>query len=384
MLELLLSEEEKMLQTMVRDFADRELKPRAAELDEKEEFSWDIWQGMVDLGLAGIGIDPSFGGSGGSHRQMAIVVQEVSKGDAASAVNLLAHRSLGMQTIYQFGSEEQKLKYIPDAVAGRKIVSWALTEPGSGSDAGSLQTSATLDNGKYYLNGSKIFITNGDIAELIVVFATQDKSLIHKGISAFVIEKGTPGLVINKQSGKLGMRGSNTVEITLKDVPVAVENRIGEERLGFRYAMEILDSSRIMVAAQCIGIAQAAFEAAIRYSQQRRSFGKAIAEHQAIQFMLADMATDIYASQVMTLHAASLKDEGVSFLEEASMAKLYASEACFRVCSKAVQIHGGYGYFKESAVERYFRDARVTSIYEGTSEIQRIVIARKMLDKFKV
>ncbi len=381
--DLLLTEEEKMLQAAVRDFAERELKPRAREMDDKEEFSWEVWHGMIGLGLAGIGIDPAFGGSGGTHRQMVIAIQEISRGDAASAVSLLAHRSLGLQTIYQFGNEEQKSRYIPGAVQGKKIVAWALTEPGSGSDAAAMQTTATLKNGAYHLNGSKIFITNGDIADAVVVFAAQDKSLRHRGISAFVVDKGAPGFEVHKQRGKMGMRASNTVEMTFQDTPVPVENRLGEEGLGFRYAMEILDSSRIVIAAQCIGIAQAAFEAAVRYSQQRRSFGKVIAEHQAIQFMLADMATDIYASQTMTLHAATLKDRGLPFLEEASMAKLYASEACFRVCSKALQIHGGYGYFKEADVERYFRDSRVTSIYEGTSEIQRIVIARHILEQFK-
>ena len=384
MVNMLLTEEERMLQATVREFADAELMPRAREMDEKEEFSWDVWRGMVGLGLAGIGVDPAFGGSGGTHRQMVIAIEEISRGDAASAVNLLAHRSLGMETVYQFGNEEQKYKYVPGAVEGSKVLAWALTEPGSGSDAAGLQTTAVLKNGNYYLNGGKIFITNGDVADATVVFATVDKSLGHRGVSAYVVDRGTPGFQVNKQSGKMGMRASNTVEMLFRDAVVPEENRLGEETKGFRYAMAILDSSRIVIAAQCIGIARAAFEEAVRYSQQRRTFGKAIAEHQAIQFMLADMATDIYASQTMTLHAATLKDQGLPFLAAASMAKLYASEACFRVCSNALQIHGGYGYFKESNVERYFRDSRVTSIYEGTSEVQRIVIARQMLDQFKL
>ena len=384
MVDLLLTEEERMLQTAVREFAERELKPRAREMDEKEAFSPEVWRGMTGLGLAGIGIDPAFGGSGGTHRQMVVAIQEVSRGDAASAVNLLAHRSLGLETINQFGSEEQKSRYIPGAVDGSKIIAWALTEPGSGSDAAALQTTASERNGAFLLNGSKIFITNGDLAHATIVFATVDRALRHRGVTAFIVDGDSDGFQVNKQQGKMGMRGSNTVEMTFEDVEVPRENLLGEVGKGFSYAMQILDSSRIVIAAQCIGIAMAAFESAVTYAQQRRTFGKAIAEHQAIQFMLADMATDVYASQTMTMHAATLKDRGEPYLDAASMAKLYASEACFRVCSKAVQIHGGYGYFKESDVERYFRDARVTSIYEGTSEVQRIVIARQMMQKFQL
>ena len=384
MVELLLTEEERMLQAAVREFADRELRPRAREMDEKEESSPEVWRGMTGLGLAGIGVDPAFGGSGGTHRQMVIAIQEVSRGDAASAVNLLAHRSLGLETINQFGSEEQKSKYLPGAVDGSKVLAWALTEPGSGSDAAALQTTASERNGGFALNGSKIFITNGDVAYATIVFATVDRGLGHRGVTAFIVDGDSDGFQVNKQHGKMGMRGSNTVEMTFENVPVPRENLLGEVGKGFGYAMQILDSSRIVIAAQCIGIAMAAFESAVEYAQQRRTFGKAISEHQGIQFMLADMATDIYACQTMTMHAATLKDQGEPYLEAASMAKLYASEACFRVCSQALQIHGGYGYFKESDVERYFRDSRVTSIYEGTSEVQRIVIARQMLRKFQL
>lgn len=384
MVDLLLTEEERMLLAAVREFADKELKPRAREMDENEEFLPEVWRGMTGLGLAGIGVDPAFGGSGGTHRQMVIAIQEVSRGDAASAVNLLAHRSLGLETINQFGSEEQKSRYIPGAVDGSKIIAWALTEPGSGSDAAALQTTASERDGAFVLNGSKIFITNGDVAHATVLFATVDRSMGHRGVTAFIVDGDSEGFQVTKQHGKMGMRASNTVEMTLEDVVVPRENLLGEVGKGFRYAMQILDSSRIVIAAQCIGIAMAAFESAVEYAQQRRTFGKPIAEHQGIQFMLADMATDIYACQTMTMHAATLKDRGEPYLEAASMAKLYASEACFRVCSQAVQIHGGYGYFKESDVERYFRDSRVTSIYEGTSEVQRIVIARQMLRKFQV
>ena len=384
MTDLMLNEEERMLQAMVREFASRELAPRARELDEKEEFSWENWKGMAALGLTGIGIDPAYGGSGGGYRQMVIAEEEVAHGDAGVSVTLVAHLSLGTSTIYRYGNEEQKLKYVPPLARGDKLAAWALSEPGGGSDATAMQTTATLRDGVYYLNGSKIFITNADVADYLVVFATQDRDLGSRGISAFILEKGTPGFQAHKQHGKMGMRGSSTAEMVFQDAPVPRSNLLGEQGRGFRYAMEILDSSRIIIAAQCVGIAQAAFEAAVRYAQQRRSFGRPIAEHQAIQFMLADMAADIYASRVATFHAATLKDRDLSFINEASMAKLLASEMAVRVTSSALQVYGGYGYFKDAAVERYFRDARVTTIYEGTSEVQRLIIARQTLAQYQL
>lgn len=379
MTDLMLNEEERMLQATVRDFADRELAPRAREIDEREEFSWDAWRGMAALGLTGIGVDPGLGGSGGGYRQMAIAEEEVARGDAAASVSLVAHMSLATQTIYQFGDEEQKLRFIPAMARGEAIGAWALTEPGGGSDAAALQTTAELRDSTYYLNGSKIFITNGDLARFLVVFATQDRSLRSRGISAFVVNEGADGFRANNQHGKMGMRGSPTCELVFQNTPVPQSDRLGEEGRGFNHAMDILDSSRIIIAAQCVGIAQAAFEASLRYTQQREAFGRPIAQHQAIQFMLADMATEIYAARVSSMHAATLKDNGLPYVNEASMAKLYASEVAVRVTSNAVQVHGGYGYFKESPVERYFRDARVTTIYEGTSEVQRLVIARQIL-----
>ncbi len=384
MTDLLLTEEERMLQATVRRFADRELAPRARELDEREEFSWQVWKGMAALGLPGIGVDPALGGSGGGYRQMAIAEEEVARGDASASVTLVAHMSLGVQTIYQFGSEEQKSRYVPSLAGGEGIAAWALTEPGGGSDAAALRTTATLEDGLYRLNGSKTFITNADVARAIVLFATLDRSQGSRGIAAFIVDTDAPGLTVHKQHGKMGMRGSTTTEVTLEDVRVPAENLIGEEGRGFRYAMDILDSSRIVIAAQCVGIAQAALEAALSYAQQRQSFGRPIAQHQAIQFMLADMATDVYASRVATMHAATLKDNAMPYINEASMAKLLASEAAVRVTSNALQVHGGYGYFKESPVERYFRDARVTTIYEGTSEVQRLIIARQILAQYKV
>ena len=377
--DLLLTEEERMLQAAVREFADRELAPHARELDEREEFSWEGWKGMAALGLTGIGIDTVYGGSGGGYRQMVVAEEEVARGDAGASVTLVAHTSLGTSTIYQYSDEEQKMRFVPSLARGEKLAAWALTEPGSGSDAAALQTTATLRNGSYYLNGSKIFITNGDVAENIVVFATQDPSQGSRGISAFILEKGTPGFQAYKQHGKMGMRSSSTTELVFQDAVVPEDNRLGEEGRGFRYAMEILDSSRIVIAAQCVGIAQAALEAALKYSQQRQSFGRPIAQHQAVQFMLADMAAEIYASRAATMQAATLKDNGLPFVNEASMAKLMASEMAVRVTSNALQVYGGYGYFKDSPVERLFRDARVTTIYEGTSEVQRLIIARQLL-----
>ena len=313
---------------------------------------------------------------------MAIAQEELARGDAAASLTFVAHTSLGTQTIHRYGNEEQKLRFVPPLAKGAALASWALTEPECGSDAAALQTTATLRDGACYLNGSKIFITNGDIAEYIVVFATQDRGLGTRGISAFVVEKDTPGFQSRKQHGKMGMRASSTTELVFQDALVPQSNLLGQEGKGFNYAMEILDSSRIIIAAQCVGIAQAALEAAARYAQQRRSFGKSIAEHQGIQFMLADMASEIYASRVATMHAATLKDNNLPFINEASMAKLLASEMAVRVTSNALQVYGGYGYFKEAPVERLFRDARATTIYEGTSEVQRLIIARQVLAQY--
>jgi alkylation response protein AidB-like acyl-CoA dehydrogenase len=381
--DLILNEEEQMLQTMVRDFADRELIPRAKEVDEKQEFSWENWRGMADLGLTGVGIDTEYGGSGAAgYRKVAIVAEEVARGDAGASVSVLAHLSLGINTIYRFGNEEQKKRLVPSLASGTGIAAWALTEPGGGSDAAALQTTATERDGMYFLNGTKMFITNASVAESIVVFATQDRSLGYKGISAFVVNRDSPGLTVNPLHGKMGMRSSTTDEIVFQDTPVPMENRLGEEGRGFNYAMEILDSSRIIIAAQCVGIGQSALEAAVRYAQQRETFGKPIAQHQAIQFMLAEMATAVYGARIATMNAATLKDEGLPFVNEASMAKLIASEMCVDVSSKAMQVHGGIGYFQDAGVERIFRDARVTTIYEGTSEVQKLIIARQILAQY--
>ncbi|MCS5656926.1 MAG: acyl-CoA dehydrogenase family protein [Dehalococcoidia bacterium] len=381
--DLILNEEEQMLQTLVRDFADRELIPRAKESDEKQEFSWENWRGMAGLGLTGVGIDTEYGGSGpAGYRKVSIVAEEVARGDAGASVSVLAHLSLGTTTIYRFGNEEQKKRLVPSLASGKGIAAWALTEPGGGSDAAALQTTATERDGMYFLNGSKMFITNASVAESIVVFATHDRSLGYKGISAFVVHRDSPGLTVNPLHGKMGMRSSTTDEVVFQDTPVPMENRLGEEGRGFNYAMDILDSSRIIIAAQCVGIGQSALEAAVRYAQQRETFGKPIAQHQAIQFMLAEMATAVHGARIATMNAATLKDEGLPFVNEASMAKLIASEMCVDVSSKAMQVHGGIGYFQDAGVERIFRDARVTTIYEGTSEVQKLIIARQILAQY--
>ena len=380
----MLNEEERMLQSLVRDFADRELAPRAREVDEREEFDWQNWQGMARLGLTGIAIDPQYGGGGGGYRQAAIAMEEVARGDSAASTGLIAHLSLGTSTIYRFGNEEQKSRFIPSLASGKGVAAWALTEPGGGSDAAALQTQAEQRDGTWFLNGSKMFITNADVAESMVVFASQDRCQGYRGISAFVVPQGSPGMTVTPLHGKMGMRASSTNEVVFQDTPVAGENLLGEEGRGFRYAMEILDSSRIMIAAQCVGIGQAALEEAVRYAQQRVSFGRPIAQHQAVQFMLADMAAAVHAARTCTMQAATLKDDGQPYINEASIAKLIASEMCVEVTSKAVQVHGGYGYFKDSPVERLFRDARVTTIYEGTSEVQRLLIARQTLAQYPV
>lgn len=380
----MLNEQESMLQTLVRDFADRELATRAREVDEKEEFDWPNWQGMARLGLTGIGIDPQYGGSGGGYRQIAIAAEETARGDAAASVSLIAHLSLGTTTIYRFGNDEQKRRFVPSLAGGQGVAAWALTEPGGGSDAAALQTTAVERDGTWFLNGSKIFITNADVSESMVVFATQDRTQGYKGINAFVVPQNAPGMTITPMRGKMGIRASSTNEVVFQDTPVPAENLLGEPGRGFRYAMEILDSSRIIIAAQCVGIGQAALEAAVRYAQQRATFGRPIAQHQAIQFMLADMATAVYAARTTTMQAATLKDQGLPYINEASMAKLIASEMCVNVTSQAVQVHGGYGYFKDSPVERLFRDARVTTIYEGTSEVQRLLIARQVLSQYPI
>ena len=383
--DLILTEEEQMLQTTVRDFVDREIAPKAKEADEKGEFQWESWRGLADLGLTGLGIDTKYGGSGpAGYRQVSIAAEEVARGDASTSVSWLAHLALGTACVDRFGTDEQKERLLTPLASGEAVGAFALTEPSGGSDAAALQTTATEKDGTFFLNGSKMFITNASVASTIVVFATEDRSKGYKGISAFLVQKDSPGLTINPMHGKLGMRSSTTDEIVFQDTPVNSNNLLGERGRGFNHAMEILTQSRIIIAAQSVGIGQSALEAAVRFAQLRETFGNPISHHQGIQFMLADMAVGVHSSRVATMNAASLMDADQPFIQEASIAKLMASEMCIEVANKAIQIHGGAGYFQEAGVERIFRDARVTTIYEGTSEVQRLLIARQLMAQYPV
>lgn len=373
------NEQQTMLATTVREFAARELAPRADDVDTREEFPVDQFRGLAQLGLTGMTIPEEFGGSGGEYRDFMVVLEEVAAACGSTSTVLITHVSLGSQTINQAGSDEQRKKWLPSLASGEKIAAFALSEAGTGSDALALETSLTRDADEYVLNGSKLFCTNGAVADVFAVFTNHDKDAGHRGVTAVVVEKGTPGFTINPQHGKMGMKGCATAELVFDNCRIPIENRLGEEGEGYLIALKILDSSRIMIAAQCLGLAKGALDAALSYSKQRETFGRVLATRQAIQFMLADMATELDAARLLTFRAAALYDEGLPHGKESAMAKLYASETAGRIASKALQIHGGVGYFKPSVVERIYRDQRVTEIYEGTSEIQRLVISRALI-----
>ena len=378
------NEQQTMMATTVRQFAAENLSPRADEVDEKEEFPIDQFRCLAKLGLTGMTVPEEFGGSGGEYKDFMVVLEEVGAACGSTSTVLITHVSLGSQTIYHGGSDEQRQRWLPSLAAGEKISAFALTEAGTGSDALALETSlvrAKNAEGKdeYVLNGSKLFCTNGAVADVFSVFTNHDKDAGHKGVTAVVVEKGTPGFTINPQHGKMGMKGCATAELVFDNCRIPIENRLGEEGAGYKLALKILDSSRIMIAAQCLGLAKGALDAALSYSKQRNTFGKPIDTRQAIQFMMADMAVELDAARLLTYRAAALYDEGLPHGKESAMAKLYASEAAGRIASRALQIHGGVGYFKPSVVERIYRDQRVTEIYEGTSEIQRLVISRAII-----
>ena len=374
-----LTEEQKMLKTMAQDFAIKELEPIAAQIDEESRFPEENVKKMAELGLTGIGLPEEHGGSGGGATEFCIVIEEISRVCAATGAILLASSGLAVEPIYVYGNEDQKKRFVTPVATGEKLASFALTEAGAGSDPAALETTATRKNNGYLLNGTKIFITNGAEAGIILVFATTDKSLRHKGITTFVVEKDTPGFAVGKHEHKLGIRASSTVELVFEDCFVPEENRLGNEGEGFKIAINAIDASRVVVAAQALGIAQGAFDKALTYAKERQQFGQPIANFQAIQWMLADMATQIDAARLLTYRAAYLQDKGVSFIKEASMAKVFAAETSVFVTNKAIQIYGGYGYVKEYPLERYFRDAKITEIYEGTSEMQRMTIARQLI-----
>ena len=374
-----LSEDELLLKNTVRDFADSEIAPRAAGYDESGEFPHDNFKGIADLGLLGLTIDEEYGGSGGTFRQLAIAVEEIARACAATSTSYIAHLSLCAQFIHMWGTEGQKRQFLPKLANGEHIGAFALTEPGSGSDAGAMRTTVTRSNGGYLMNGSKTFITNAPEAAVFVVLASHDLSLKTRGINALILEGDSDGLSVNPLKGKMGMRASSIAEVVFDDCAVSEENRMGGEGEGFRETMHVLNSSRISIAAQCVGIAQAAYEAAVSHVKQREAFGGKLAELQAIQWMIADMATQIDAARLLVMRVASMRDEDMPFVKEASMAKLFASRVAVEAADKSVQMHGGSGYLAPTPAERYYRDAKVTEIYEGTSEIQRLVIARSIL-----
>jgi len=374
-----LNEEQKMLKTMLRDFAAREIAPVAARIDETGEFPAQEVKKMAELGLMGMTIPKEYGGSGKGLVEFCLAIEELSAASAAVCGYLRVSLSLGMVPIVMYGNEEQKQRFLPAGASGEKIVCFALTEAGAGSDPASMETTATRVKGGYAINGNKLFISGGAEAGTIVVFATIDRSLRHKGITAFIMDRDTAGFAVGKHENKMGFRGLSSTELTFQDCFVPESNLLGGEGKGLKVALDALDESRVTVGAEAVGMSQAAFNAALAYARERQQFGQSVASFQGIQWMLADMATKIEAARLLTYNAAALKDRGLPYVKEAAMAKVFASEAASFVTSKAIQIHGGYGYTKDYPLERYFRDARLTEIYEGTSEIQRITIARDLL-----
>lgn len=374
-----LTEEQEMIRKTVRDFAETEIAPKAAEMDEKEEYDWGLWDKMGEMGLTGIPYPEEYGGAGMDNLCYAIAVEELSRVCGSSSVLISAHTSLCAWPIYYFGTEEQKQKYLIPLCEGTTMGAMGLTEPAAGSDAGSMKLAARLEGGEYELNGTKIFITNAGRADTYVIFASTDRSKGVKGTSAFIVEKGTPGFTFGKKEHKMGIRASYTYELVFENCRIPKENLLGQEGQGFKIAMMLLDGGRIGIAAQALGLAQGAFDQAVAFSKQREQFGKPISANQGLQWMMADMATRIEAARLLIYQAAYLKDAGQPYGKQSAMAKLYASETAMWVTTKAVQIHGGYGYSREYPVERMMRDAKITEIYEGTSEVQRIVIAANIL-----
>ncbi|HJX29981.1 MAG TPA: acyl-CoA dehydrogenase [Thermoanaerobaculia bacterium] len=376
-----LSEEQKLLRENVRRFAEEVVKPRAKEIDESGEFPRSFFDQAGELGLAGVAIPEEFGGAGMDTISYCLVIEEISRVCATSGVILSVNNSLVCSPLLKFGTDEQKREFLTPLAAGQKLGCFALTEPGAGSDPSALRATARRDGDDYILDGNKVFITNGTHADVALVFASVDLAKKHKGITCFIVPTDTPGYHHGTHEFKLGVNASGTTELAFDNLRIPARYRLGEEGEGFKVAMSTLDGGRIGIAAQAIGIAQAAFEEGLAYSQQREQFSQKLADFQAIQFYLADMSTEIDAARLLTWKAAWTKDQGKRYTLEAAQAKLFASEMAQRVTNKALQIHGGYGYTKEYNVERYFRDARITEIYEGTSEVQKMVIADWVLNK---
>jgi len=374
-----LTEEHRMIRRMVREFAEKEIAPRAEEMDETDRFPDDLFRRMGELGILGLPFPEEYGGSGCDYMSLVIALEEIARVSGSMAIMLDAHTSLCCEPIYLFGTEEQKRKYLVPLARGEKIGAFGLTEPQAGSDAGATRTRAVRDGDEWVINGQKIFITNGSIADVVVITAKTDPEKGTRGISSFIIEKGTPGFQPGRDEKKMGLRGSVTSELFFEDCRIPAENLLGKENEGFKQFLVTLDAGRIAIAAMAVGLAQGAFEKAVAYAKERVQFGRPIAKFQAIQWMIADTATEIEAARLMVHRAAWLKEQGVRFTKEAAMAKLFATEVSERACYKALQIHGGYGYVREYAVERMYRDQRLCAIGEGTNEIQRLVIARQVL-----
>jgi alkylation response protein AidB-like acyl-CoA dehydrogenase len=374
-----LSDEQQLLKNSVREFAEKELAPHAREWDERQEFPREVFTKLGELGLMGVVFPAQYGGAGMSTLDYAIVMEELSRVDAGVALSVAAHNSLCSGHIYLAGSEAQKQKYLVPLAKGERVGCWGLTESSAGSDAGGTRTTALKRDGGYVLNGSKTFITNGRVADVAVVMAVTDASKGKKGISAFVVERGTPGFRAGKKEDKLGVRSSDTSELVFEDCRVPQDSLLGQEGMGFVDTLRILDRGRIGIAAWSLGIAQACLEASIRYASGRRQFGHPIADFQAVQFKIAEIATQVDAARLLIWRAAYLRDSGQEHTVESSMAKLFAGEAAVQIALEALQIHGGYGYIKEYPVERYLRDSKLGTIGEGTSEVQKLVIARGLL-----
>jgi alkylation response protein AidB-like acyl-CoA dehydrogenase len=374
-----LTEEQEQLRKEVRAFAEREIAPHVSEWDEKSEFPHAVVKKLGEMGLLGVIFPESLGGAGMGYVEYVLAIEELSRVDGSVGIIVAAHNSLCTNHIMLGGNDEQRKRWIPKLASGQWLGAWGLTEQGSGSDAAGARTTAVKKGDTWVLNGSKTFITNGGHADCAVVLAVTDREKGTKGISAFVVERGTKGFRPGRKENKLGLRASDTSELIFEDCEIPAENLIGKEGEGFKDAMRVLDGGRISIAALSLGMARGALDAAMKYAQERRQFGKAISEFQAIQFKLADMATELDAAWLLTMRAAQMKDDGKKVTMESAMAKLYASEAACRICDEGVQIHGGYGFIKDYPAEKFYRDVRLCPIGEGTSEIQRMVIARELL-----
>jgi alkylation response protein AidB-like acyl-CoA dehydrogenase len=374
-----LTEEQEQLRREIRAFAAREIAPHVKDWDEASEFPLDVIKKLAGMGLLGVTFPPSYGGAGLGYVDYVLAIEEISAVDGSVGLTLAAHNSLGTNHIFLTGTDDQKRKYLPPLVSGNWLAAWAITESGSGSDASNARTTAVKRGDRYILNGAKTFITNGRYADLVVVIAVTDKSKGTHGLSAFVVEKGSKGFRPGKKENKLGLRASDTSELIFEDCEIPAENLLGVEGEGFIDAMRVLDGGRISIAALALGIARGALDAALNYVKERRQFGKAIAEFQGIQWKLADMATELDAARLLTQRAAVLKDAGRKVTRESSMAKLFASEVAVRICNETVQLFGGYGFIKDYPAEKFYRDVKLCTIGEGTSEIQRMVIAREIL-----